>query len=244
MGKADIHMHSLASDGTASVRQILDHVRDHTDLDVVAITDHDRMHGTLEALELASAYSFDVIPGVEITTLSGHLLALWVDRPVPMWRGLEWTLAQVHDQGGVAIVPHPLSPLTRSVGHRAFERVLARERRGGVYFDAVELMNPSYAGRLTAGRAARLNGTQWQLATTGGSDAHDLLGIGTAYTLFPGRGEDDLRSALVEGTTRAEGEWWSFGDHRRAARYKARRFLGRFGVPVPDQSLDVRGRLK
>ena len=40
-----MHVHTSRNDGTASVREILDFVRDNTDLDVVAITDHDRLRG-------------------------------------------------------------------------------------------------------------------------------------------------------------------------------------------------------
>ena len=39
LGKADMHLHTLYSDGTVSVRALLDHVEAETDLDVIAITD-------------------------------------------------------------------------------------------------------------------------------------------------------------------------------------------------------------
>ena len=45
LGKADMHLHTLYSDGTASVRAILDHVERATDLDLIAITDHERIDG-------------------------------------------------------------------------------------------------------------------------------------------------------------------------------------------------------
>ena len=68
MGKADFHMHTSLNDGTATVREVLNYVRDRTDLDVVAITDHDRLTGSYEALEIANEYDFDVFAGCEITT--------------------------------------------------------------------------------------------------------------------------------------------------------------------------------
>ena len=40
LGRADLHIHTLASDGTAGVLDVLDHVERVTDLDVIAITDH------------------------------------------------------------------------------------------------------------------------------------------------------------------------------------------------------------
>jgi 4-carboxymuconolactone decarboxylase len=51
-GRADLHIHTLASDGVSGVAEILDHVQTRTDLDVIAITDHERIDGALRAAEL------------------------------------------------------------------------------------------------------------------------------------------------------------------------------------------------
>src|SRR5919206_5311359 len=66
LGKADFHMHTSLNDGTATVREVLDYVRDKTDLDVVAITDHDRLTGSYQALDMANEYRFEVVPGSEV----------------------------------------------------------------------------------------------------------------------------------------------------------------------------------
>ena len=47
LGRADLHIHTLASDGTAGVVEILDHVERNTELDVIAITDHERIDAAL-----------------------------------------------------------------------------------------------------------------------------------------------------------------------------------------------------
>jgi len=60
-----------------------------------------------------------------------------------------------------------------------------------------------------------LNRERWHLAELGGSDAHSLEFIGSGYTLFPGKSADDLRQALKERTTQAEGRFLDFEDHRR-----------------------------
>ena len=41
LGRADLHLHTRASDGLMSARDLVDYVEHHTDLDVIAITDHD-----------------------------------------------------------------------------------------------------------------------------------------------------------------------------------------------------------
>ena len=48
-GRADLHIHTLASDGTASVAEILDRVEREAVLDVIAITDHERIDAALAA---------------------------------------------------------------------------------------------------------------------------------------------------------------------------------------------------
>lgn len=204
MGKADLHLHTRVSDGFASVEQLLAWVEHCTDLDVIAVTDHEDVRGGLEARELAAkrGYRFEVIPGAEVTTLQGHVLALFIERDVPSFRGVESTLAMIHDAGGLAVAPHPLSWLTRSVGQRTLDALWQRGE-AGVGFDAIELANPSPAGRRTGPKAARLNAERWGLPATGSSDAHHLEHVGSGWTEFPGTTAEELRRAIAAGTTKA-----------------------------------------
>jgi len=201
LGRADLHIHSGMGDGLAPVPQLLDYVEHQTDLDVIAITDHDSVEGGLKAREVAAqkSYRFEVIAGTEVTTLEGHLLALFLERPVPSLKSLRRTIDAVHAQGGICIVPHPMSWLTRSVGRRSLERVMASSQER-IYLDGLEVVNPM-AGRVTHKKVKLLNQTTYGLAETGGSDAHFLRQIGAACTLFPGRTAGDLRRALADRST-------------------------------------------
>lgn len=202
MGTADLHIHTSVSDGMASVASTLAYIEHRTNLDVVAITDHEDVAGGLRARELAAklGYRFEVIPGAEVTTLQGHVLALFIERTPPSFRSVESTLEATHDEGGIAIVPHPLSWLTRSVSARTLKRV---QEAGGPRFDAVELANPSPAALRTRDRAVALNADAWRLPVTGGSDAHHLVHIGTGWTEFDGTTSADLRRAIQSGATLA-----------------------------------------
>jgi predicted metal-dependent phosphoesterase TrpH len=206
-----MHIHSLYSDGTATVADILEHVEHHTDLDVVAITDHERIDGALRAAELHAAgdYAFDLVLGEEITTRRGHVLALFITERVPALRPLEETLRVIHDQGGIAIAAHPLAPIPLSVGTRSLRRVRDDERTG-VEFDAIELFNPSYAGRTRRAARMALNTNELGLAGVGNSDAHVLEGIGTGASVFPGHTAADYRTAILDGTVQPAGaDHWS-----------------------------------
>ncbi|MEX2445996.1 MAG: PHP-associated domain-containing protein [Dehalococcoidia bacterium] len=201
-GRADLQIHTAYGDGMEDARALFEAIELRGELDVVAITDHDDIGGALLAREVhaQAPYHFDFVTGIEVTTQQGHLLALWVEEPVPSFRSLEATVAAVHRAGGLAVVPHPFSLLTRSVGRRSLERVLAIEDEA-THPDGIELANPTSRGWDTGARARTLNGEQYHLAETGGSDAHFAEAVGAAYTLFPGHDAESLRRAVLARRT-------------------------------------------
>ncbi|MDA0270081.1 MAG: phosphotransferase [Chloroflexi bacterium] len=200
--RADLQVHTSYGDGMDSARAIFDRVEARAELSVVGITDHDDVRGALEAREVHArgGYHFDLVTGIEVTTLHGHLLALWVDQPIPSFRRLEETVALIHEAGGLAVLPHPFSLLTRSVGRRTLDRVM-RIEDAATHPDGIELANPMMRGWDVGERAARANRERWHLAETGGSDAHFLETVGTAYTMFRGDTEGELRRAIIERRT-------------------------------------------
>lgn len=210
MGRADIHIHTTHSDGMATVEQVFDFVEHKTDLDLIAITDHDMFDGADEARNLAARrnFRFQVLTGMEVTTFEGHLLALGLDKPVRSLQRLDTTIAQVHEQGGIAIAPHPMSWLIRSIGRNGLLRI-HQNPHDEVYFDGFETLNPSLAGRVVVSQVRDLNARVLHLAETGGSDSHIPETIGTAVTQFPGMTADDLRRALIEKTTTVDGHFWT-----------------------------------
>ncbi|MDO8617140.1 MAG: PHP-associated domain-containing protein [Dehalococcoidia bacterium] len=204
MGKADLHVHTAFSDGMAEARELLDYVEAETDLDVLAVTDHDDIRGAWQAREVWAQgnYRFDFVTGVEVTAIEGHVLALYVEAPVPNLRPLAEVLAAVHRQGGLCVAPHPLNWLTRSLGARELRR-LSASGRDGVHLDGIELANCSPGSGLRRGRALALNRGELKLAEVGGSDAHFLDFVGSAYTEFPGRTAAALKGAILERRTAA-----------------------------------------
>ena len=233
MGKADLHIHSEWSDGLPSIREILEYVENHTDLDLIAITDHDMIEGAFEAREVIAQknYRFGVIVGMEVTTLEGHLLAYDLQKPLRMMKPLDWTIQAIRDQGGWCLLPHPMSPLIRSVGRRGIVRVL-RDTRTGICFDGIEIINPSIAGKVIAGKVEQFNREEARLPETGGSDSHTLPLIGSAYTRFEGRTADDFRRSLAERQTHAGGSYWGQGEYRELAKI-ARRQMFKSLVQLP-----------
>jgi predicted metal-dependent phosphoesterase TrpH len=208
-GRADLHIHSLASDGISSVAEILA-AAEAARLDVIAITDHERMDAALAAQALAGARgsTVSVIVGEEVTTRSGHVVGLFMRERIRPWGSLRSTIARIHEQGGLAIIPHPLVPYPLCVSGRAIENLLA-DSDPIFHPDAIEAFNATTA-RLPRGRAAIKFAAAHKLNTVAGGDAHRAADVGRVVTSFPGRSVADLRSAIVAGTTEWTGEAYTW----------------------------------
>src|SRR5919202_6841621 len=106
MGKADLHVHSAWSDGLATVREIMAFAERETDLDVIAIADHDQVRGALEAVEWCAGRPGGRLRAVVATEISAawgrHVLALFFEPPYPTrsfprFRSLARTISLVED---------------------------------------------------------------------------------------------------------------------------------------------------
>lgn len=202
-GKADLHLHTSVSDGMSDVPELLDHIEEHTDLDVVAITDHDHIRGAWKTREVWAnrSHRFDLVTGIEITTIDGHLLALFVEDPIDSLIPVERAIDEVHRQGGLCVIPHPMSWATRSLDRKSILRLTGSGH--GLYFDGIETATGSTTGRIWTRRAQSLNRERLNLPEIGGSDAHFTASVGCAYTEFPGRSAEELRSSILNRTTNA-----------------------------------------
>jgi predicted metal-dependent phosphoesterase TrpH len=202
MGLADLHMHTIYSyDGTASVPAVLGRAR-QVGLDVIAITDHDEIAGALQAFELAPKFGVEVIPGIEITTAEGDLLALFVTETIEPGLPLIETIVKVGEAGGICIAPHPMargmgmkslsaSAITQALQHPEARRVLI----------GIETYNATALDRESNQNAQRFAAEHPGIAQVGNSDAHILQAIGTGATEFPGCTAADLLDALWIGAT-------------------------------------------
>lgn len=198
----------------ASVASILDYVQENTDLDVIAIADHDALDGALEAAELIERhrhYRFKVLVGTEITTAMGrHLLAYfprppYPTRPFPRMKSYRHTIEAVHEMGGMAAIPHPTVMWTPSGGYRYLLRLL----RSGIHIDAIEVCNAAPGARGKEAKVREFNARDFHLAELGGSDAHHLAQIGSAFTSFKGHSTENLAKAI--GGRTAKAHWGEAG---------------------------------
>jgi len=203
-------------------------------VEVLAITDHDRIAGARQAREFARDHptlGVDVVIGEEVSTLNGHMLALFLEEVVPPGLPAAQTIALIHEQGGLAVAAHPFHPIRyRRPGHPPLAAMIP-----DLPLDGIEVVNNSgFSCRLYDAWAAFRN-AEWMLAVTGGSDAHDVRYVGSAVTRFDGGDARALRRALAERRTRAHLEWsWTVGEIPRHFAVKVRSFV---------RSLDVGRRV-
>ncbi|MCL2296087.1 MAG: CehA/McbA family metallohydrolase [Methanomassiliicoccaceae archaeon] len=102
--KADLHIHSnFSNDGKSTVEEIVAAAAERG-LGCIAITDHNSFE----------AYGFVkdngkviVIPGIEVSSKDGHILAYGIDRDIPKEMTIKETIDAIHEAGGVAFAAHP-----------------------------------------------------------------------------------------------------------------------------------------
>lgn len=163
------------------------------------ITDHDTVAGHAEIQAAMETTGLLIIPGIEVTTAVGHVLAIGCREPVPRGLGLEPTCQAINKQGGVAIAAHPLRFMT-GMG----PNMLADAAAKGIIHaaEAINARERPLANNNTAAVVAGLD-----LVSTGGSDAHWIKEIGTACTVFERMPTDvaDAVSMIQQGLVSATG---------------------------------------
>jgi len=197
MGLADIHIHTIYShDATTTVRGELKQASS-VGLDVIAITDHDDIRGAFDARELASQYNLEVIPGVEVSTRDGHLLALFIEKIPQKGLRLADTLELIGGMGGIAVAPHPFNQLPGSLSMDNVVTMLTKPALKNV-LRGIEVYNMTT--QPFDERVQRLS-AYLPFAKTAGSDAHVYWAIGTGKTEFEGTTAKEFRTALENGST-------------------------------------------
>jgi predicted metal-dependent phosphoesterase TrpH len=172
MVKIDCHCHTNASwDALTDARRF---VRDATaaGLDAVVLTDHQTLDGVRRVRDLNPP--FRVIPGVEITTRAGEVLACFVDEVPPARQSLEATIEWIHARGGLAVLPHLFAPT-------ALDRIKAPALAHAVGLaDAVEGLNARNDKAVFDDRAREI-AARFGKPITACSDAHMPGRLGDAY---------------------------------------------------------------
>ncbi|HTP55182.1 MAG TPA: CehA/McbA family metallohydrolase [Thermoplasmata archaeon] len=219
--RLDLHLHSTYSPDSRLALASAAAAARAAGLHGFALTDHNTVAGHRALVELRPRFpELLLIPGVEVSTREGHLLAFGVDESPPRGRPIEETIGWVRAHGGEPVLAHPFR-WTHGVG---------RAVGGRASVAAVEAWNGQNSARANMA-AVRLASTR-RLPTTGGSDAHTEAGIGRAYTVLPDppSSVEAFLEAIRRGATVGEGR--SLG------------ILGQIGWSVRNAGLRLRRGLR
>lgn len=190
--RLDLHIHSLRSpDGRMTLAEIVERAKARG-LDGVAVCDHDL------CMEAVPEFpDFLLIPGVEVSTQLGHLLGLFITRPVET-KDFFQAVEAIHAQGGLAVLAHPFE----------HAREEARLLPAVPLLDGVEVFNSRAERKIRdANRLAAAFAQAHGLRPFGGSDAHVPQEVGNGFTQVEAEALslDAVKAALLTGKIHAQG---------------------------------------
>jgi predicted metal-dependent phosphoesterase TrpH len=182
MLKTDLHIHSFSRkrltycpflyDSVQTVNEIIQQALD-SGVQILSITDHDTLAGSQEAARIVQSRGLDLvlIPGCEISSADGHILAYNIQTEIPKGLTAGETIKHIHGQGGYAVAAHPF--LIGSLRNQVFD----------LPFDALEGFNAAVS--LLANFKSMDAAEKLQLPYLANSDAHQIEEIGRSHMLFP-----------------------------------------------------------
>jgi hypothetical protein len=114
--KAQVHYHTRRSDGFGTPEQLVEGALE-VGINLLIPTDHDRISGAVEALEIAERKRyinksntkdhFEIRIGEEVSTKEGHVLVLGVKESIRCNLHAQETAEMARDQGALVVIPHP-----------------------------------------------------------------------------------------------------------------------------------------
>jgi predicted metal-dependent phosphoesterase TrpH len=193
--RLDLHVHTKRSyDGFTTLEEAISAAK-MRGLDGLAITDHDVTPLQLDSVD--NDRGVTLIPGAEVSTKDGHVVALGISRPVRAGLPVDEAVDAIHDLNGVAIAAHPFSLL----------HGLGWNPKKAAQTDAIEVINAnSYLFSYQTGHSRRL-AQALRKPMTAGSDSHIPKTIGNAYTVVEAE-ETSLEAiikAVAQGKTQPTG---------------------------------------
>lgn len=142
--KADLHLHTRESDGLVRPEKVVDLALE-AGLNAIAITDHDKVRGSEIAINFADRHHLpiEVLRGIEVSSLAGHVLALNVQGDgIEPRMSLADTIREIHKQKGLVVIAHPHKNRKQCVSISAINSIINSDNPE-LYIDGIEIINAS-----------------------------------------------------------------------------------------------------
>ena len=188
----DLHCHTRASFDCLSKPADVVRLAAERGLTHLAITDHDRIDGALEA-QAAAPDSLTVIVGEEVKTTDGDLICVFLHEAIPPGLSPVEAIAAARGQGGLVGIPHPFDHFRGSLSRSGSLAEIAP------LVDWIEGHNARLVGH--GNEQAVAFAAQHAKPVVAVSDAHSLIEIGVAYSALDGDPStpEGLLAALASG---------------------------------------------
>jgi len=192
--KADLHVHTTYSKDSLIAPKDLIYYAEKNGLNAVAVTDHNQLEG---AFKIAKETDFLVIPGMEVSSADGHIVALNVQELIPRGLSAAETVTRIHRAGGVAIACHPFVLFKGCLKDKICST-----------FDAIEIINARAFPFKRSVQKATETAERLKLPRVAGTDAHYGPQIGSGYTLIEASepSVEAITKAIVEGNCQPFGK--------------------------------------
>ena len=192
--RADLHVHTTYSNDSLITPKDLVYYAKKRGLNAVAVTDHNFLEG---AYKIAKETDFLIIPGMEVSSADGHIVALNVNELIPRGFSAVETVERIHKAGGVAIACHPYVYFKGCLR----DNVCAS-------FDAIEVINARAVPFKNSVKKAEEAAERLKLSRVAGTDAHYGPQIGYGYTVIEAEEPtvEAISKAIVDGRCQAFGQ--------------------------------------
>lgn len=190
MFRIDLHSHTEYSHDAFTTLPDCVRFAERNGLHGLAVTDHDTTEGAVKLLKMFPK-TFLYVPGVEVTTPQGHILALNITEKPPGGREVDSLAHWVRERGGITVWAHPFDPFHRTPH---FERLAS-------HVDAIEVANSHVLLYERHKELALRFLSSNRKGVTAGSDSHLPETIGRTYLAFedPPGNTDELLKWVVQG---------------------------------------------
>lgn len=197
--KFDLHFHTTVSDGAAPAEVMISLIKKRG-LDGFSVTDHDSPGHIQKYRKLARKYDLVYVSGMEITADKGHILVYCLPDTAEIlkefgpFKPIQYYVEKAKDLDVIIAPAHPFDYFRHGMGTTIFTYT----------WDAVETFNGSTVFPFANRRAQKVAKTL-HVPEIGGTDAHTVYYVGSAYTEADVSDAEELLTSIRKGKTSVGG---------------------------------------
>ena len=182
----DLHNHTWpkSHDSVLDPRDLAERAK-AAGLDAICLTEHDALWAEEDAAAIAEEIGMPVIPGCEVSTDEGHILAWGMEKYVFGMHRVSRLAEHVRERGGALVAAHPYR---RQIAWKddpdEWASALEKASRNAAYEHCIALEVLNGRGRERENNFSLDLATALQMPGTAGTDSHAVHDIGKVATWF------------------------------------------------------------